>query len=105
MLRAALNVHWSQRVTNKELYSDLPKIIVGSNFQDTYGDMMKKLRTTCFFGCQQMEETKRGRSQKTYIHQLIEDTGLQMEKRKILMVNREQWKSFIHSSFSTRFDL
>ena len=26
MLLAALNVHWSQRVTNKELYNDLPKI-------------------------------------------------------------------------------
>ena len=26
MLRAALNVHWSQRVTNKKLYNDLPKI-------------------------------------------------------------------------------
>ena len=25
-LRAALNVHWSQRVTNKNLYNDLPKI-------------------------------------------------------------------------------
>ena len=25
-LRAALNVHWSQRVTNKELYNYLPKI-------------------------------------------------------------------------------
>ena len=26
MLRFALNVHWSQRVTNKELYNGLPKI-------------------------------------------------------------------------------
>ena len=26
MLRAALNVHWSQRVTSKKLYNDLPKI-------------------------------------------------------------------------------
>ena len=26
MLRAALNFHWSQRVINKELYNDLPKI-------------------------------------------------------------------------------
>ena len=25
---------------------------------DTYGDMMKKLHTICFFGCQQMEKTK-----------------------------------------------
>ena len=26
MLRAVLNVHWSQRVTNKKLYNDLPQI-------------------------------------------------------------------------------
>ena len=26
MSRAALNVHWSQRVANKELYNDLPRI-------------------------------------------------------------------------------
>ena len=26
MLRASLNVSWSQRVANKELYNDLPKI-------------------------------------------------------------------------------
>ena len=26
MLRVALNVHWSQRDTKKELYNDLPKI-------------------------------------------------------------------------------
>ena len=26
MLAAALNIHWSQRVTNKELYNVLPKI-------------------------------------------------------------------------------
>ena len=32
--------------------------IVGQNFQDTHGDMMKNLCTTCFFGCQQMKKTK-----------------------------------------------
>ena len=26
MSRAALNVHWSQKVANKELYNDLPRI-------------------------------------------------------------------------------
>ena len=26
MLRAAINVHWSQKVTNKKLYNGLPKI-------------------------------------------------------------------------------
>ena len=65
---------------------------------------MKKLRTIFFFGCQQMEKNKRGRPQKTYIDQLIEDTGLQMKKLKTLMANREEWKSFINSNFPKRFD-
>ena len=33
---------------------------------------------------------KRGRPQKTYIDQVIEDTGLQMEELKTLMANREE---------------
>ena len=65
---------------------------------------MKKLRTIFFFRCQQMEKNKRGRPQKTYIDQLIEDTGLQMEELKTLMANREEWKSFINSNFPKRFD-
>ena len=69
MLRAALNVHWSQRVTNKELCNDSPKITEiiryrRLNVQDTYGEMMKKLCTTCFFGCQQIEKTKQKGHQK-----------------------------------------
>ena len=42
---------------------------------------------------------KRGRPQKTYIDQVIEDTGLQMEELKTLMANREEWKSFTNSNF------
>ena len=49
-------------------------------------------------------KNKRGRSQKTFIDQLIEETGLQMEERKILMANREEWKSLINSNFLRRFD-
>ena len=42
---------------------------------------------------------KRGRPQKTYIDQVIEDTGLQMEELKTLMANREGWESFTNSNF------
>ena len=42
---------------------------------------------------------KRGRPQKTYIDQVIEDTGLQMEELKTLMANREEQKSFTNSNF------
>ena len=36
------------------------------------------------------KKNKRGRPQKTYIDQLIEDTGLQMEELKTLMENTEE---------------
>ena len=49
-------------------------------------------------------KNKRGRPQKTYIDQPIEDTGLQMEELKTLMANREEWKSFININFPKRFD-
>ena len=49
-------------------------------------------------------KNKRGRPQKIYIDQLIEDTGLQMEELKTLMANREEWKSFININFPKRFD-
>ena len=45
-----------------------------------------------------------GRPQKTYIDQLIEDTGLQMEELKTLMAKREEWKSFINSILPKRFN-
>ena len=64
---------------------------------------MKKLRTICFFGCQQMEKTNK-EGQRKHIDQLIEDTRLQMEELKTLMANREQWKSFSNSNFPKIID-
>ena len=49
-------------------------------------------------------KNKRGKPQKAYIDQLVEDTGLQMEELKTLMANREECKSFINSNFLKRFD-
>ena len=49
-------------------------------------------------------KNKRGKPQKAYIDQLVEDTGLQMEELKTLMANREECKSFINSNFPKRFD-
>ena len=98
MLRAALNVHWSQRVTNKKLYNDLPKIT------ETIRYRRLKFSGQFTFLDANKWKNKRGRPQKTYIDQLIEETGLQMKELKTLMANREEWKSFINSSFPKRFD-
>ena len=68
--------------------------------------MMNKLRTTCnlLFWMPKNGKNKKGRPQKTYIDQLIEDTGLQMKELITFMANREEWKSFNNSNFPKRFD-
>ena len=63
--------------------------------QETYGDMMKKLHTICFFGCQQMEKTKEENHRK---HILTNSLKTQAYRWK----NLKRWwpteKSVNHSS-------
>ena len=109
MFCATLNVHWSQRVTNKKLYNDLPKITetiryCRLKFSGHIWRHDEEIGHKLLFWMSANGKSKRGRPQKTYIDQLIEDTGLQMEELKTLMANREERKSFINSNFPKRFD-
>ena len=110
MLRAALNVHWSQIVTNKKLYNDLPKIRETIRYRRLKfsGQIWRRhdeeIAHNLLFCMPTSGKNKRVRQQKTYIDQLKEDTGLQMEELKTLMANREEWKSFINSNFPKRFN-
>ena len=104
MLRAALNFHWSQRVTNKELYNDLPKITetiryCRSKFLGHIWRHDEEFMHNLLFWMPTNGKNKRGRPQKLYIDQLIEDTGLQMEELKTFETLKEEWKSFINSNF------
>ena len=104
MLRAALNVHWSQRVTNKKLYNDLPKITETIRYRRLKfsGHIWRhdeEIAHNLLFWMLTTGKNKRGRPQKTYIDQLIEDTGLQMEELKTFETLKEEWKSFINSNF------
>ena len=87
MLHAALNVHWSQRVTNKELYNDLPKITETIRYRrlKLSGHIWRhdeEIAHNLLFWMPTNGKNKIGRPQKTYIDQLIEDTRLQMEELK-----------------------
>ena len=109
MLRAALNVHWSQRVTNRELYNYLPKITETTCYRRLKfsGHIWKhdeEIARNLLSWMPSNGKNKRGRPQKTYIEQIIEDTGLEMEGLKTLMANREEWKSFINNNFPKRSD-
>ena len=109
MLRAAFNVHCSQRVTNKKLHKDVPKITETIRYRRLKfsGHIWRhdeEIAHNLLFWMPTTGKNKRGRPQKTYIDQLIEDAGLQMEELKTLVANREERKSFINSDFPKRFD-
>ena len=76
--------------------------IVGQNFQDTWRHDEEFMHNLLFW-MPTNEKNKRGRPQKLYIDQLIEDTGLQMEELKNLMADKEEWKSFISSNFPSEW--
>ena len=85
MLRAALNVHWSQRVTNKKLYNDLPKIteIIRYRRLKCSGHIRRndeEIVHNWLFWMPTNGKNKTGRPPKTYIDQVIEGTELQMEE-------------------------
>ena len=108
MLLDALNVNWFQRVTNKELNNDFSKVTETVRYRrlkflEHIWRHDEELPATCFFLMPTNGKNKRRRPQKRYIDQLIENTGLQMEEIKILMANREEWKSVINSNFPNRF--
>ena len=109
ILRATLNAHWSQRVTNKELYNDLLKVTETIRYRRLKFSRhiwrhYEEIALNLLFWMQTNGKNKRGRPQKTHIDQFIEDTGLQMEERKTLIANRQELKLFINSNFPTRFN-
>ena len=98
MLRTVLNVHWSQHITNKILYGDLPKL----------SEKIRRRRTRFAGHCSRSREEpvsnlihwlpKRGRRKPgkpalTYINVLKEDTGLLAEELRSAMEDRKIWRS------------
>ena len=68
MLRAVLNVHWSQRVTNKKLYNDLPQITetIGYRRLKFSGHIWRhdgEIAHNLLFWMSTNRKSKRGRSQ------------------------------------------
>ena len=97
MLCTAINRSWKDHLTNVELYGHIPPIskslqqqrmrFVGHCWrsrEELAGDILLWKPT---HGHQ-----PRGRPKKTYIDQLIDDTGCRMEELPIAMEDRERWK-------------
>ena len=108
LLRAALNVHWSQRVPNKTLYHGHPHIsdIIRTRRLQLAGHVWRhddEIANQLLFWQPTHGKNKRGRPSKTFINQLCDDTDLDVPEIKNLMLDRELWKSFIHG-IPKRFD-
>ena len=101
MLRSVFNIHWSQHVTNQDLYGDMPKV------SDKIRERRARFAGHCFRGTNELVsklihwipkhgERKRGRPALTYIDILKRDTGLlQVEEIKTAMLERKIWRGIV----------
>ena len=100
MLRAALDVSWKTHTTNKELYGNIPPI------SHTIIERRLQLSGHCLGATNEVisevilwEPTHgkrgRGRLARTYIDQLVDDTGIQKEHLRMAMEDREGWRGVI----------
>ena len=97
MLRAILNKSWQQHLTRHHLYGHLPPITIIIQARRTrHAEHRRRskeelisdvLQRTPAYG-----RTKAGRSARTYIQQLCEDTGCSHEALTEAMNDREKWQ-------------
>ena len=98
MLRTVLNIHWTQFLTNEQLYGGLPKL----------SDKIRRRRLTFAGHCRRSEDElasklvlwtpkhgqrKQGRPALTYIDVLTKDTGLPADELNTCMQDRKVWRS------------
>ena len=101
LLRAALNISWQLHTTNKVLYGNLPKITT------TIRETRLRFCGHCWRSREEIvpqlllwEPThgkrSQGRPKKTFIDQLIEDTGLTKEELQRAMEDRIVWRQVVN---------
>ena len=103
MLRTALNIHWSQFLTNEQLYGNLPKIsekirrrrlMFAGHCRRSEDEMVSKL----VLWDPKHGQRKQGRPAMTYVASLTKDTGLTVEELDNCMQDRGVWRSISSSS-------
>ena len=103
LLRKVLNVRWQDHPTNLSLYQNLPKLSDKIqkrrlNFAGHCARATKQPVTPLLFWKPQQGTTSRGRPQKSYIQNILEDTNLQETSEVLtLMYDKQAWKDLIHS--------
>ena len=98
LLRTVLNVHWSQKVTNKELYGKLPMLSEKIRHRRTRfaGHCSRSLEEPVSKLIHWIPKHGRkapGRPALTYIDVLKQDTGLEASALKVAMEDKRQWRS------------
>ena len=102
LLRAALNVNWRQHMSNKDLYGDLPKV------SNTIRE--RRVKFCCHSRRSRNEvihqvllwesshgRRKRGRPARTYINQIVDDTGIKREDLANAMEDRDVWREIVRN--------
>ena len=99
LLRTALNIHWSQHITNTQLYGNLPpvsnkikqrRLRLSGHLIRHEEEIANKL---VMWEPTTQGRANRGRRKTTYVDQLKRDTGLtQISEMKTVMLDREVWK-------------
>ena len=97
MLRAILNKSWRQHPTRHQLYDHLPPITKTVQVRRTRhaGDCWRskdELISDVLLWTPTYGQAKAGRPARTYIQQLCEDTGCNLEDLAEAMNNREKWR-------------
>ena len=107
MLRAVLNKSWKQHPNNKELYGNIPKI------SDTIRERRTRFAGHCWRSKSELVSdlllwtpkhghTTVGRPHKTYIDQLAQDAGMQIQDLKNAMEDRNVWRQRVNMVRATR---
>ena len=97
MLRAALNRFWKDHPTNRELYSNIPAI------SKSIRQQRMRFAVHCWRSKEELVgdvllwkpshgKQSAGRPKKTYIDQMMDDTGCRLEELQNAMNDRNSWK-------------
>ena len=100
MLRAILNKSWRQHPTRRQLYGHLPPItktkqVRGARHAWHCWKSKDELVSDVLLWAPTYGQAKPGRPDRTYIHQLCEDTGCNPEDLPEAMNNREKWPEMV----------
>ena len=97
MLRTVFNIHWSEKVTNKDLYGDIIPVThkVARRRMKLAGHLVRHPEevASCLILWQPSTGTKkRGRQKRTFIDTLLQDTEVDnVNELKTAMLDRNGW--------------